>query len=232
MAQDSTAIPTSSAPHTSLATYIRHNIRDYALLLALIVIMVFFQVATNGILFRPVNITNLVLQNSYVVIMALGMAAGGAVAALLGAENEDLARKITKYQTTLEQGPVMDMVKQVKTMAPLDRVANGTAEQTDALQKTICGNWVAAVQTWSDTSMKKIEDLNEIASKMVQQQYRDHIDLAKLAQFIPVVGAPLGAIVNWRLVERLGHTAVMAYRMRAEQGANAATGTGGNSLSL
>jgi putative multiple sugar transport system permease protein len=73
MSQDSTSIPTSGAPHTSLATYLKHNIRDYALLLALIVIMVFFQVATNGILFRPVNITNLVLQNSYIVIMALGM---------------------------------------------------------------------------------------------------------------------------------------------------------------
>ena len=73
MAQDTTVAPTSGAPHTSLATYIRHNIRDYALLLALIVIMVFFQVATHGILFRPVNITNLVLQNSYIVIMALGM---------------------------------------------------------------------------------------------------------------------------------------------------------------
>ncbi|GAB2175065.1 multiple monosaccharide ABC transporter permease [Dongia sp. agr-C8] len=73
MAQDSTAIATAGAPHTSLATYIRHNIRDYALLLSLIVIMVFFQVATGGILFRPVNITNLVLQNSYIVIMALGM---------------------------------------------------------------------------------------------------------------------------------------------------------------
>jgi len=41
-----------------------------------------------------------------------------------------------------------------------------------------------------------------------------------------VVGAPLGAIVNWRLVEKLGHTAVMAYRMRAEQGAYPQIGTG------
>ena len=72
MAQETT-VATSGAPRVSLATYIRHNIRDYALLLSLIVIMVFFQVATNGILFRPVNITNLVLQNSYIVIMALGM---------------------------------------------------------------------------------------------------------------------------------------------------------------
>ncbi|PTT05509.1 EcsC family protein, partial [Caulobacter sp. HMWF025] len=46
--------------------------------------------------------------------------------------------------------------------------------------------------------------------------YRDHIDLAKLAQLLPVVGAPVGAIVNWRLVEWLGQTAVMAYRMREE----------------
>jgi putative multiple sugar transport system permease protein len=72
MSQETT-VATSGAPHTSLATYVKHNIRDYALLLALIVIMVFFQVTTHGILFRPVNITNLVLQNSYVVIMALGM---------------------------------------------------------------------------------------------------------------------------------------------------------------
>jgi putative multiple sugar transport system permease protein len=37
------------------------------------VIMVFFQFTTNGTLFKPVNLTNLILQNSYVIIMALGM---------------------------------------------------------------------------------------------------------------------------------------------------------------
>ena len=47
-----------------------------------------------------------------------------------------------------------------------------------------------------------------------QIEYRDYIDLAKLAQLIPVVGAPVGAVVNWRLVERLGETAMMACRMR------------------
>jgi putative multiple sugar transport system permease protein len=34
---------------------------------------VFFQIRTEGILMKPVNITNLVLQNSYIIIMALGM---------------------------------------------------------------------------------------------------------------------------------------------------------------
>jgi putative multiple sugar transport system permease protein len=41
--------------------------------LALIAIMAFFQVMTDGTLLRPVNITNLFLQNSYIIIMALGM---------------------------------------------------------------------------------------------------------------------------------------------------------------
>jgi putative multiple sugar transport system permease protein len=49
------------------------NLRDYGLMLALIAIMIFFQFATNGVLFKPVNLTNLVLQNSYIIIMALGM---------------------------------------------------------------------------------------------------------------------------------------------------------------
>ena len=57
----------------TLATLFKNNIREYGMLIALIVVMLFFQVQTNGILFKPVNITNLVLQNSYIITMALGM---------------------------------------------------------------------------------------------------------------------------------------------------------------
>jgi len=57
----------------TLSTLFRNNIREYGMLIALLAIMVFFQFQTGGILFRPVNITNLVLQNSYVITMALGM---------------------------------------------------------------------------------------------------------------------------------------------------------------
>ncbi len=53
--------------------FIRRHMREYGILVALVVIMAFFQVMTGGILLKPVNITNLVLQNSYVIIMALGM---------------------------------------------------------------------------------------------------------------------------------------------------------------
>jgi len=57
-------------PH---AGFIKNNLRDYGMLLSLVAIMALFQVLTDGTLLRPLNLTNLVLQNSYIVIMALGM---------------------------------------------------------------------------------------------------------------------------------------------------------------
>lgn len=49
------------------------QLRAYGLIVALAVITLFFEVATGGVLFQPLNLTNLILQNSYVVVMALGM---------------------------------------------------------------------------------------------------------------------------------------------------------------
>ena len=43
------------------------------MLLSLIVIMGVFEYMTDGTLMQPLNLTNLVLQNSYIIIMALGM---------------------------------------------------------------------------------------------------------------------------------------------------------------
>lgn len=56
-----------------IKAHLAAHMRDFGLLFALIAIMVFFQIVTGGTLMRPVNITNLFLQNSYVIIMALGM---------------------------------------------------------------------------------------------------------------------------------------------------------------
>jgi len=64
---------TDAPHHQSLGEHLRHNFREYGMLLALVLIMTFFQIATNGVLLKPLNLTNLFLQNSYIVIMALGM---------------------------------------------------------------------------------------------------------------------------------------------------------------
>ena len=52
---------------------LKANLRQYGMLLSLAAIVAFFEVATNGTLLRPLNLTNLVLQNSYIAVMALGM---------------------------------------------------------------------------------------------------------------------------------------------------------------
>lgn len=80
----------------SIKDVFKNNIRQYAMFIALIVITVFFQILTKGILLLPMNVTNLVLQNSYVLILAIGMTlcilsggnidlSVGSVAAFIGA---------------------------------------------------------------------------------------------------------------------------------------------------
>jgi putative multiple sugar transport system permease protein len=55
------------------ARFWKGNLREYGLLGSLLVITAFFQFMTGGVLLAPANITTLILQNSYIVIMALGM---------------------------------------------------------------------------------------------------------------------------------------------------------------
>jgi putative multiple sugar transport system permease protein len=68
-----TAGKAASPAKATAQAALKENLRDYGLVLALIAIMVFFQWQTGGVLFKPVNLTNIVLQNSYIIIMALGM---------------------------------------------------------------------------------------------------------------------------------------------------------------
>src|SRR6478609_8613978 len=60
-------------PKIAYGGFLKNNIREYGMLLSLVAIMAFFQYMTDGTLLKPLNLTNLILQNSYIVIMALGM---------------------------------------------------------------------------------------------------------------------------------------------------------------
>ncbi|MDO4260004.1 MAG: sugar ABC transporter permease [Actinomycetaceae bacterium] len=51
----------------------RIDLGQYGITLALIAIVIFFQVVTNGRLLRPDNVASLIGQNAYVIIMAIGM---------------------------------------------------------------------------------------------------------------------------------------------------------------
>jgi uncharacterized protein (DUF697 family) len=56
--------------------------------------------------------------------------------------------------------------------------------------------------------------LNDEKWRKLQQEYRDYIDLAKLFQLLPGIGAVVGAYANYNLMDELGETAMNCFRMR------------------
>lgn len=70
------------------------------------------------------------------------------------------------------------------------------------------------MQDWDQKLIVLPESSDNFDWKTFQQEYRDYIDIAKLAQLLPVVGAAVGAVANYQLIKKLGKTAIQAYRMR------------------
>lgn len=70
------------------------------------------------------------------------------------------------------------------------------------------------IENWDEAAHVLPENADQFDWQAFQQEYRDYIDLAKLAQLLPVVGAAVGAIANYQLIKKLGNTAMMAYRLR------------------
>ena len=70
------------------------------------------------------------------------------------------------------------------------------------------------LEEWEKEKQQLPEDMNQFDWRSFQQEYRDYIDLAKMAQLIPGIGAVVGVVVNYKLIKKLGDTAMNAYRMR------------------
>jgi len=70
------------------------------------------------------------------------------------------------------------------------------------------------MQNWDEKLIVLPESADQFDWQTFQQEYRDYIDLAKMAQLLPVVGAAVGAVANYKLIQKLGKTAMMAYRLR------------------
>jgi hypothetical protein len=66
------------------------------------------------------------------------------------------------------------------------------------------------IREWEDRK----SSLLEMDWKEFQQEYRDYIDLVKMAQMLPGIGAVVGAYANYNLLDQLGETAMNACRLR------------------
>ncbi|QDA58623.1 EcsC family protein [Hymenobacter jejuensis] len=70
------------------------------------------------------------------------------------------------------------------------------------------------VVNWEEYRHQLPTDVQAFDWRTFQQEYRDYIDLAKMAQLMPFIGAAVGAVANYRLIEQLGETAMNCFRMR------------------
>src|SRR6478735_4740039 len=78
-----------------LLSMLRGNVRQYGMIIALAAIVILFQITTDGVLLKPINVSNLVVQNAQILILAIGMVivivarhidlSVGSVAAFVGA---------------------------------------------------------------------------------------------------------------------------------------------------
>jgi hypothetical protein len=84
------------------------------------------------------------------------------------------------------------------------------AFSSQAHRKNVYGR----MENWPAYSKTLPDDIEKFDWRNFQQEYRDYIDLAKMAQLVPIIGAPVGIIVNYRLIQKLGIDAMNAYRMR------------------
>lgn len=84
------------------------------------------------------------------------------------------------------------------------------AFSSDAHRKSV----YLKMTNWEQKKQLLPEDINQFDWRNFQQEYRDYLDLAKMAQLIPIIGAPIGIVVNYRLIKKMGITAMNAYRMR------------------
>ncbi|HHY64086.1 MAG TPA: sugar ABC transporter permease [Clostridiaceae bacterium] len=56
-----------------LNVLLRGNLRQYVMIIALVVVIIFFQIVTKGTLLSPLNISNIIQQNAYIFVLATGM---------------------------------------------------------------------------------------------------------------------------------------------------------------
>ncbi|MFA6940493.1 MAG: EcsC family protein [Clostridiaceae bacterium] len=70
------------------------------------------------------------------------------------------------------------------------------------------------IKDWDNYSKNLPENQEDFDWRLFQQEYRDYMDIAKMLQIVPGIGAVAGGLANYSLMKKLGRTSMNAYRMR------------------
>lgn len=93
---------------------IRHNMRQYAMLIALVVIMIVFQILTKGVLLKPINVSRMIMQQGYILILAIGMVfcilSGGHIDLAVGSIVALVSASAGMFSVTLGLPPLVALI--------------------------------------------------------------------------------------------------------------------------
>lgn len=65
--------PPSGRGGNAVTRFLMSHVRQSGMVVALIAILLLFQVWTGGIVLKPLNVTNIIQQNGYILVLAIGM---------------------------------------------------------------------------------------------------------------------------------------------------------------
>jgi putative multiple sugar transport system permease protein len=72
-AQQDSGKPTPPGLRERVSSFLMSHVRQSGMVVALAAIVLLFQVWTGGILLKPLNVTNIIQQNGYILVLAIGM---------------------------------------------------------------------------------------------------------------------------------------------------------------
>ncbi|KAB7665360.1 EcsC family protein [Bacillus sp. B1-b2] len=107
----------------------------------------------------------------------------------------------------------------------LMEAANIYGYDTDTLEERIFLLYIFQLAFSSEEKRREVVEIVENWEKQkekaatlnwqeLQQEYRDFIDLVKMLQLVPGIGAAVGAVANYNLMDQLGEATLNAYRIR------------------
>ena len=71
--QRGTPTPEPPSLRERLSAFLMSHVRQSGMVVALAAIVLLFQIWTGGILLKPLNVTNIIQQNGYILVLAIGM---------------------------------------------------------------------------------------------------------------------------------------------------------------
>ena len=72
-AQQESTTPTPPPLRQRVSSFLMAHVRQSGMVVALAAIVLLFQIWTGGILLKPLNVTNIIQQNGYILVLAIGM---------------------------------------------------------------------------------------------------------------------------------------------------------------